>query len=199
MALAIVTQIVIACCSCKQTTFGKYTHKSIDVVNLDTSGSEIIVARSNAVFKNSYGIELLFHRSRIACAMPVGSLFISTSYAHSCSCPPEVEILAQDSITQVHVITLRDFDESHPAGSDISDYFKIRPYGNSYNTLKYYDSVGAENYTSDLNHKADNLDRSERLLLMTPPAIGKLHIFKVQVRLSDGRVLQAKTPEVELL
>ena len=190
LLFSLLAEVLLSCCDCPDTVTRRYTNKSFTVANLDNSGSGPVVATAATVPKAAYGIRLQIVRETTACGRR--ALFLPVAYAFSCGCPPELEILPRDSVTAIHVFTLADFDGNHPAGSDVSAYFK------SY-TPYYF--LGIPDYLQ--KSRTVLLDESELqaridLLLMTAPARTGAHRFRVRLTLSDNRVLELDTPPIEL-
>ena len=91
------------------------------------------------------------------------------------------------------MLLFKDFDSNHLANSDISDYFKV---------YKKYSFTSIKDYLKNSNlvlFDESSLDMTFDLLLMTPPASSKQQKFKVQITLSDGRILEKETSEIKLI
>lgn len=190
-----ITEIAVSCCDCPDTIFGRYTNKEILVTNIDNSGSKIMTTTANAVYKEAFGIRITLNRERTACLIPRHSIFIQTAYATKCVCPPEIELLAKDSVTTIQIFTVNDFNADHSENSDISDYFKVfNQQSFSFSTIS--DFLRENNTT--LDHES-MLEATFDLLLMTPPNLNKNHSFKIVMTLSDGRVLQEITTPIDLI
>jgi hypothetical protein len=191
LLLPLLAELVLSCCDCPDTVTLHYTNRTMLVKNLDNRGSGPVVAASNTVPKAAYGIRIELVREKTAALRK--SLFLPAAYAFSCGCPPPMEIRPGDSITALQVFTVRDFDASHAAGSDISAYFKGY---NPYYFLSIPDYL--EKWGTLLYNESELLTKVD-LLLMTPPAVTGVHQFRVRLTLSDGRVLEQDTPTIELV
>ncbi|NII23795.1 DUF5034 domain-containing protein [Pseudoflavitalea sp. X16] len=188
----LIAEVVISCCNCMEPVIRRYTNKTISVEHLDNSGSEAVVSTSGSVTKKAYGIRLRLIREQLACIQQRKSLFIQSAYAYSCGCEPALQFLAKDSITSIKVYTLNDFDGTHPAGSDLSGYFKV---------YSVYNFMTIEDYLKYMDvtlYAESQLDTRIDLLLMTAPVLTGQHQFKVQLTLSDGRTLETETSTIEL-
>ncbi len=193
LLLPLLCDLLISCCKCDDSVTKHYSNDSISLINLDNTGSELIESGAEAIDKDAYGIRINLKLREIASSRLSPGMFITSAYATSCECPPPLEYLPKDSIVSFQVFTINDFDSGHMAGADISAYLKI--YFN-YNFLPIEESLSRFNspryYEEDFNSRID-------LLLMTAPTLNVLHQFKVQITLSDGRVLEQLTPETELI
>lgn len=196
-------QIVVACCDCLDTVLKNYSNLSITVDNLDNGGEKPVVTNSTTVPKNAYGIKVNFHREIVAFNKKALPTFFQSAYAFSCECPPPLEILAKDSIVTFKIFSVYDFDSNHSSNSDISEFFKIFNY-DSYSTINVYLNSKI-NYGHYYSNSAWTLyDESElkfemTLLLMTPPKINTTNKFRIQITLSDGRVFEQETTDIDFI
>ena len=193
LIVPIMAEVGISCCHCSDPLIGHYTNKTFSVTNLDNRGSEVMVATAASVPKEAYGIRMQLGREKTVSIIPPKSFFIQTAYATSCRCPPPIQLEARDSMTDIHVVTLNDFGANHPAGSDVSDLFKVfKRY--SFSTIpdfiRRYNTI----LVSD-----DELELTLDVLLMTPPDLNTSHSFKIIITLSDGRILQETTTPIDLI
>ncbi|AXY75667.1 DUF5034 domain-containing protein [Paraflavitalea soli] len=193
LLLPLLAEAVVSCCNCLEPVIQHYTNKTISVSNLDNSAQAPIISLSNTVIKKAYGIRVQLVREKLACLEKRQSLFISSAYAFDCRCPPAQEYRPKDSIVSVKIYTQQAFDNTHTAGSDLSVYFKVyKPH--------YFTTI--DDYVTktpvvlfDSKELQPNID----FLLMTPPAMNVEHKFKIQLILSDGRILEGETPTVKLI
>ena len=91
---------------------------------------------------------------------------------------------------------MNNFDNTHPEGADITDYFKI---AQSYQTIEDYVTDLHYNYATDLDIIDISPGLKIDLLLMVAPTADNKQQFKIRVALSDRRILEQQTPEIELL
>ena len=200
--MPIVNVLFHACCPCNvETQYGYYSHKAIFLKNLDNSGEKAIESESLQLNKNAYGIRLYFEREKVvvACAKQLNSFFIQSAYATSCLCPPEFIYSPGDSIKSIKIFTSNNFDNQHLANSDITNYFRV---AYSYSTVEKAVENMRNSYTFPSDIEFEQTWEKEviiDLLLMTAPIATNKQQFKVQVELSDGRILEQLTPEIELL
>lgn len=81
----------------------------------------------------------------------LASKFGDVSYNRYTVCGPKVAM--NDSILSVNIVTLDDFDESHPSGSDVSEYVDIQ-------YASYYDFIQS-------GYKQEEISEDERQKLFT--------------------------------
>jgi hypothetical protein len=194
LLLLLLVELITACCNCIEPTSYYYTNCSLTVKNLDNSGPEPVVAHSDTLLKNAYGIRVTVSRFENTCITKVnGFSFIQSAYAFDCFCPPEVQYLALDSIASIEIKTINDFDAEHLANSNISDYFYV--FGGNEFTPIVESIANLETTLYDFENPTLEFD----LLLMSPPTAGTRHQFEVLIGLSDGRVLTAQTGYIELI
>jgi hypothetical protein len=166
---------------------------------MDNSGAQAVETVIPHINKNAYGIRLYLTREKavVARTKQFNSIFIQSAHATSIECPPEYIYYPRDSIVSIKIFTINDFDDKNSENSDITDYFRI---AHSYSTVKNY--VANMKFAYESNSEFDeSLDKGIQIdvLLMTAPTINKIHQFKIQVELSDRRILEQLTTEIELL
>lgn len=191
LLLPLMVELLVSCCDCTEPDLFRYTNEGLTVQHLDNRGREPVVSSDNIVLKKAYGLRVTITGKQVVrAARP--SFFISRSYAFSCGCDPSPQYHPIDSVLAFRIITLDDFDVTHPAGADITSYFKVFR-GNGYADLE-----GMFSHARVVYRKPD-LDDSFNALLMEPPPQSGHYRFRVEVELSDGRLLQAETSAAELL
>lgn len=183
------------------TKFEKYSHSTLTVQNLDNSGQEAVVTESSQINKNSYGIRIIVDRDRAyqsINSVSTNSLFIQSVQATSIVCPPEYEFSPKDSIVSLKVFTVNKFDGNHSENSEITEYFRT-PY--MYKTVN--DVISNLYYFIQSDFEFEKTEEANQiildLLLMKAPEVGKSHQFKIQIELSDGRILEQLTPKTEMI
>ena len=188
-----IVNLIVSCCNCLGSLIHHYTNKTLLVSNLDNSGQEPREISSGSVFKKAYGIRVKLTREKIACIDKPKIMLGQPAYAYGCRCDPADQFLPNDSIAAIQVITLTDFNSSHPANTAISTYFKV--YANYYfRTLDEFVKNTDASFTEE-----KELQLTLDLLLMTPPDSNGPHQFKVQIVLSDGRILEQDTQTIDFI
>jgi hypothetical protein len=189
-----IIDLFYSCCDCDVTAEKvSYSHKTLLLKNLNNNAEYPIETETVRLNKSAYGIRLYLTREQnaTACTKPVNSIFIQSAYAFSCECPPERIYTASDSIVSIKIFTINNFDDNHSENSDVTDCFKIR---HSYSSIEDY--VANERYTYEDYFKTPlTID----LLLMNVPTADNNQQFKVQVVLSDKRIFEQLTNEIQLL
>lgn len=191
--LPLLIELLVACCDCYEPVYFNYTNCSMTISNLDNSGVKPVVTESNTIAKDAFGIRVEIYRNEDICKVkPNHSLIFQSAYAMSCDCPPEFQYLPLDSITDVKITSLNDFDSEHLANADVSEYFYVKS-GNGFTEISKF----VENMHSTLYGLSDSGFEFD-LLLMFPPTLGPEHQFAVEVELSDGRIFNVQTDVLEL-
>jgi len=193
LLLPFLLDLAISCCNCLDTLTHHYTNKTLAVSALDNSGQEPKEITTGSVVKAAYGIRVQLTREKIARLHKPRIVFGQAAYAYSCNCRATDEYLPNDSITAIRIITLQHFNNDHPANSDVSIYFKVYMSSRFYPLDDYLKYMGATFYDET------ELQSSFNMLLMTPPASGGAHQFRVQFILSDGRILEQDTPTIDFI
>jgi len=200
LSIPVMAEIAIACCDCLETISKNYSHKSIVVQHLDNSGEKPEVTYGS-VPKHAYGVRVTFTREVVACRAKQTPTFFQSAYAFSCDCPPELTIAPKDSIVSIHLFAEHDFDPSHPADSDVSDYFKVYfPDAFSFTSIEDYlqPVINYRGYSNLVLFDESQLEEELTLLLMTPPE-NTVNKFRIQITLSDGRIFEQTTEEIDLI
>ena len=187
-----IAQLIVSCCNCGEPLVLHYTNKQVIISSLDNRGEQPLVSASTTFIKTAYGIKINIIRENIACIKKTYTFLIQSANARKCSCPSN-HYLPRDSITSLKIFTLNDFDSNHSANSDISPYFKVFK-ENTFTPISSYlkNSDNSLNYNQGYNQDTD-------ILLMSAPTIKNKHKFKVQIILSDGRILEQETLLIELI
>lgn len=92
----------------------------------------------------------------------------------------------QDQLTSLSILSLYNFDTTHPAGTSLNSYFLTSL--NSSATVSAFVSkgqIGAGSYKN--GNYTDNWNTDQYLYLMTPPTTSGEQSFVVKIDLSDGR------------
>ena len=199
-----VVELFYSCISCEDpcrdivTKYGKFSHKELFLKNLDNSGEQIIETDALQINKNAYGIRLNLIIEKINGTVRLkaaNSIFFQSAYALSYDCPPEYIYSAVDCIKSIKIFTLQDFDSQHSENSDITDYFKL---SGLYEDVQDFSQTIGYTLEFDIIEYLDTPFHID-ILLMTAPTIENQHQFKVQIELSDGRILEQETTKIELL
>jgi hypothetical protein len=200
LLLPIVAEVVIACCDCLDPVIRRYSNEFIVVKNIDNAGQRPVITTSNAIGKNAYGIKIEFQKKIVACREKAIPAFFQSAYAFSCLCPPEYQIHPKDSVISIKIFTLYTFDENHVTNSDISDYFSV--YSRfSFRPIDEYltPEIDYDGNSTNVLYRNDDLTTDIDLLLMKAPSMNTTHQFRVEVTLSDGRVFEKETTEIDLI
>jgi hypothetical protein len=211
-----ITDLFYACKeSCNTDT--KYVNFSYGNLKLEDLGNikKYSDVDSSEIEHYSYGIRLLISREKSSKAQVKNqtfSGFSQSAYAGK-GCSPYYIYNSDASITSITITTIYDFDETQTAGSDISDYFMATNlyYKDFDDYYFYYDSYVIDDYllysmhntheVYDSNAKINDFldDYSEiDLLLMFPSKTNNTQQFKIQITLSDDRVLEKSTLETTI-
>ncbi len=184
----LLVEILSSCCRCPEVNHYEYSNCDITLQNLDNSGDNIIVAMSDSITEDNYGIRVAVNRSLDVCkTYDFPSIFINSATA--CSCPNDTWTARQE-ISSLKIYTINHFDTSHYAGSEVTEYFSA--FSGDFST-------DIDSFIKNYNYEAYGYENDERLfdlLLNTPPSIGNKHSFKIVVSLIDGKKIIKETSEV---
>jgi hypothetical protein len=192
LLLPFIAQVIFVSCNCPEPLIEYYSNKNFILSNLDNSGKRAVIATRDSVPRAAFGLRLQLNREKTAFYKPVQSAFFQSAYAFSRGCPPP-QIIPRDSITSLKVLTLNDFNASHLSGSEVSVYFKVFE-RNSFTPIEEY----IKQYKTIL-YSDEQLEEKLDLLLMTPPVLNKHHQFKVVISMSDGRLIELFSTEINFI
>jgi hypothetical protein len=182
-------RILISCCDCFDSTTLWYRFDSVSTIHIDNAGPDPVYVQEGQILRMAYGIRLKLSIQQFASQNKMHLPGFHNSFATSCECPPEFLYLPQDTITDIRIITLNDFDAAHQAGDDISRYFAV----NAYMTLENYLKRPAETYYEPVPEDYISL------YLMQPPAGSGEYNFRAEITLSGGTILSATATPIYLL
>ena len=181
--------ILSGCCNCNNQNF-RFRWKDLKLSSRAytiNAGSVNSVADTGTNFAGKgYLLQVFLSGELIAANHSWANGLVNQAYA--CKCAGD-SYQSQQSITQLRVFTVNDYDSAHPAMSDVTEHFKSPKYsqtgadglGPLYTgipTAAYHSSPGA----------------AFELYLDTKPTIGAGHQFKVVVALADGSIFSGNTP-----
>jgi hypothetical protein len=179
LLVTFIASIASECCNCPEIRYYEYSFTLFAINNVDNSGENPVDVVDQPVNRNAYGIQLRFacQEKEIVSCLPAVS-FIQSAQAVCCFCDDH-HYTAKDSVVALKIFTGNDFDDSHPANTDISACFSVYSYD------KY---VPVNSYPFDSIHPCGYNDNIWiTCLLMTPPIAPGEYSFRVEVLLSDGR------------
>jgi len=190
--LALMSQLIVGCvdCNCGPYKTILFTNKGLSLKNLDSNLPQGSVASAGIIPSVKYGIQVQHLTENVTLRKPqIRWGLIQSAYA--CSCQGDY-LKSKEEIVSVKIISNNDFDANYPKGSDLSLIFKVKRY--------YNDELSSINdylKTLKLEYQG-NYPFQKGIFLQVAPTTVKKHKFKVVITLSDGRVLEAETTEVEL-
>ncbi len=194
LAMIAMVEIIQSCCKCSDDQEEiNYSLCEVEVENIDNSGFEVNIDPSDPIPKEAYGIRISTNYKEGVCKKDEGfNVLLNSAHAFSCYCPPELVYNPTDSITSIEILADQQFDNSHPAMSDISDYFKV---------FEEDDYLDIQNYSSALYpqqpysfHDSDTLD----VLLLTPPVNPGTYQFEVHLNFESGNKIISQCQPVTL-
>ncbi len=190
--LPFVIYVISGCCDCEDSDFSNYTNCSFEIKNLDHSGADLFITDESQVKKEAFGLQLQLSRKEDICLIKK-PLFISTAYGTSCDCPPEKIYQPLDTISNIKITTLQDFDNTHLANTEITDYFQA---------LQSTEYLPISEFLNRKNGQLLSTFDFELVLncmLLIPPTSSGIYQFQVDIALSDGRTFSKTSDSIELL
>lgn len=189
--LALISQLIGSCinCHCTSPQTIYFTNKGTSLKNLDSSLPQPKVTSAGTISSTNYGIQIQLITQQITSRKQQISWGLIQS-AYACSCV-EDDYIAKEGFSSIKIFSDNDFDDTHPKGTDLSLYFKAKSDDTMISLADYLKSFKDFKYIPPIIFY-------EGVFLQVPPKSGKRHKFKVSITLSDGRILESETTEVEL-
>ena len=176
--LLVVSLIMERCCKCSNPKSIEYSILSFSFKQYD--GLSVIPEYVEC--RKDFGIWFIFETEKkvIANCKPVIFLIMQSAYA-VCECIEDT-YYPKDKIISIQVFSDKDFGETHPSGTDISEFFKILVgiHGGLISFESYF-----ERPTDDWRVLSDFV-----CVITTTPIKAGEYEFTFVVSLSDGRTLE---------
>lgn len=189
--LALMSQLIVACinCNCPPVRTIYFTSKGLSLKNMDLSLPQPMVTNSGTISSANYGIQVQLQTTLLTMGTQHRTWGLMQS-AYACSCN-EDEFIGKEHILSLKIVSSNDFDTNHPKNTDLSLYFKA---------IKGATIIPIADYIKSSNELNYNIMYafSEGIFLQAAPNMNKKHKFKLILTLSDGRIIEAETSEVEL-
>ncbi|SFH30137.1 DUF5034 domain-containing protein [Pedobacter insulae] len=189
--LALIVQTITGCVDCNCGPIRKIyiTKTGLTLNALDSSLPQPMVSQTGVIASANFGFQLLLRTAHVAVRkQQVNWRLIQTAQACSCA---EDDFISKEDVLSVEIFSNNDFDASHPKNTDLSVYFEVKNYKTMVPLAEYIKRIKDSNYLARTAF-------FEGIFLTNAPTINKMHKFRVKITLSDGRILEAETPEVEL-
>ena len=174
-----------------------YQWSSLFVYNLDNRGENPQFSEETRFPAIAYGIGLSLDFELVH-NQPCFNGLVNSAYATSC----EESYTPNDTISDIRIYALSDFDESHPAGTPLSDYFAAdkRRYVASYSSReeKLAQAVPISSFIEDHQQNNFYLFTDFDLFLLREPTLDSVFQFVVEVELVSQTVLIDTTESVIL-
>lgn len=190
--LALMAQLIVACvdCDCPPYREFNFTNKGISLNNLDASLPQPKVTNASTISSANYGVRIQLLTEVIAWRKKTATWgFMQSAYACSCA---EDDYRPKEKIISLEIFSNNDFDATHPKNTDLSLYFNVKQNSGMVSIAKYLDYIREVTYLA-------RYPFNEGVFLLVPPNINKKHKFRFKMTLSDGRILEAETTEIELV
>ncbi len=174
-----------------------YQWSELFTTNLDNRGAEPIEATESRLPAIAYGIRVNMGFDFVY-QKPCLKGFLNSAYATSCA----ETYTPNDTIRDLRIFALSDFDETHLARMDLSDYFaadkrrSINYYSNREDRLAQ--AVPFSTFIADLQEKNYDLFTDFDLLLLQEPTLDSVFQFVIEIELASQMVLTDTTESIVL-
>jgi hypothetical protein len=193
----VIFHVLSGCCNCEPT--GTYRIRWTELkmesksYSLDSGFIQFRANPGNDYSASNYLLQVKLSSVLLASNSPCTNHFTNSAYA--CKCDNESTYTSEHAVTSLKVFTLNNYDATHPAQSEVTEYFKtVRDDSTGWPTLQPLDLwlpvgtlAGPARYPPELDYN---------LFLATRPAPGSLHQFRVDVKLANDSTLSAVTQQI---
>ena len=189
--IALVSQTIAGCVDCNCGPIKKiyFTRKGLSLKNMNSSLPHPMVTDTGIISSANYGIHVRLLIEHLAVRKQhINWGLIQTAQACSCA---EDDFIPKEGITSVEIFSNNDFDATHPKNTDLSLYFKVKNYKVTTPIAEHIKRLKESSYIAREAFY-------DGVFLQNGPTGSKKHKFRVRITLSDGRILEAETSEVEL-
>lgn len=194
LLLPFALQFLVGCCDCEsRNVFHTFIRNGINLQAYDNTSVSPDYEVSDGVDRNAFAMKLVLLRTQLSDVnreIPAVNFF-NSCYAFTCDCPTNDIVSYGDQVTSFKLITMLDFDETHPAGSEIGEYFQW------FNADYYNYDILIEEVSN--SRVLDKEDLVFDVLLMNPPAQSQNAQFQVILTFEDGTEMISQTPVITLL
>lgn len=194
LLLPFIAEFFISCCDCGDPVQLNYSHCSVTTRLLDLQGGEpVVVTEPDFIVATNFGIELTLERSEDVCQFkPSQFSLFSEASALSCDCL-DFDASPRETVSDIRVFTLSDFNEEVTAGDEVSNLFLERKFNGVTEGL----ITAADQIIYDYGYAEYDTYVMDLVLTQAPNEQGDFQ-FRVEIELTDGRVLEVLTPIVFL-
>ncbi|MFZ6051015.1 DUF5034 domain-containing protein [Halocola ammonii] len=173
------------------------SHCSLELSELDNSGAAPQLNYDDSITREAFAIRARIIRQEYSCRIEEGSNFhfISSAMAIYPYQDYDYQFVPLEEITSIRVQSVNQFGPDLPAGSDITDLFRVR----SSQEFRYFT---VEEYRSRMAIETfgyENRNLEFDMFLMEATDSHEEQQFKVIIELSDGRTLEATTEPIYLV
>jgi hypothetical protein len=185
-----IAHFLAGCCNCPPSPHYriKWTQPKLRGYSytIDSGRITVMLDTSNDFSSGNYMMDVTMGYELLAANTPRSSGL--TTQAYACKCDPVISYTPDHKLSSLKVFTIKAYDNSHPAMTEVTEYFKSPKYTNG-------NPDGLGNLELNLMQSTYyNTPGSFQLYLSTRPTIGTVHQFKVELKLDNDSTITALTP-----
>lgn len=162
--------------------YNDITISGLEVSLYDNSGEWAVVADTDTIPAVAFVIKADLHADFAALEEPAKPTF--SLFPEAMAFSPAEYFESIETVSEIRIITMTDYDNDHPVNTDVSEYFLIGRQGYPHLYMSAAEFLkGGEGYT--MTHYNDHI----WFYLQTQPDNAGEYQFITEFELSDGRVL----------
>jgi hypothetical protein len=162
--------LLISCYSCTHHGNFLYETDSMYLGNADSGGEKITDEGIDSVSGKRYAVKMVLHNK-------------VTDYEGKNKDVNESNYRRKYYLTELKIYTLQNYNQSHPANSDISEYF-IYSKGSKY-TVNYMVEKDGLSYPQSRPNPEEEFEDSYYFRMMAPPDSTGYYSFKIRLQFAD--------------
>lgn len=170
---------VSSCCECTEDPDQPpFVRRNFSLMPIDNYGVQPVLSESDSLYAEAFGLALVLEGSK----GPVVSLrdnYPLVPYHFNCCREGK---RAEWGLENIRITTVHDFDETHKAGADITDYFRIVGYSGGNIAYLEMDRLWPGIFHNSFDANGNYI---LPVVLMYPPSSTKVVQFKVVMEFQD--------------
>lgn len=168
------------CCGCKDNS--RVIQYCVNVSNAtltpyDNSGTEPVLAGTQGIPGKALILELQLQHDDTVCFKSPSVSFFNTAYAFTCKQKTEGRLT--DSVKFVSIVADKHYDDAHPAGVELNDYFKMPE-------VVDYNYIGAQT------------GGTFRFYALQSPEQTQVVVYTVRILFNSGKIIEVSTQPLSI-
>ncbi|MBW7914484.1 MAG: DUF5034 domain-containing protein [Taibaiella sp.] len=169
------------CCGCKDNSHAIQYCVNVSSATLtpyDNSGTEPVPAGAQSIPGRALILELQLQHEDAVCFKSPPKSFFNAAYAFTCKQKTEGRLI--DSVKFVSIVADIPYDDIHPAGVELNEYFKMPPVG-------------------DYNYIGEMADGAFRFYALQAPQQAQVVVYTARILFNSGKTIEVTTQPLSIV